>query len=191
MIRPVPTRSISAAIDFPSYTGSVTTPSRRAHRRIAAIVFSSGMPYVPACHSSSRTISESSSSRPSSIASAVKRAMRAICAHVCATVAEPSIPRTARSRFLGSEPRDHPRLGGAGHRADDDRVEEDAELALLLCHLVSPACETEPAERMIRGTRGNRVRLSAALPRPRQARPPSSFGPRCRSRTDRASRPRP
>ena len=51
----------------------------------------------------------------------------------------------------------------AGHRAHDDRVEEEAELALLLGHLVGPAREPEPAERVVRRAGGDRVRLSTAL----------------------------
>ena len=152
-----------AAIDLPSYTGSVSIPSRWAQRRMASIVFSSGIPYVPACHSSRSTISESSSSRPSSIASAVARAMRAICAHVCSTVAEASIPSTARSVSCGGEAGHHPRLCRSGYGADDDRVEREAELPLLLGDLVGPACEPEPTERVVGGAGRNCIRLAAAL----------------------------
>src|SRR5713101_459078 len=58
---------------------------------------------------------------------------------------------------------DHARLRRAGHRADDDRVEEDVELALLLHHLVRPARETVSAERMIRRACRNRIRLAAGF----------------------------
>ena len=121
------------------------------------------MPYVPACHSSRRTISSSASSRPSPIASAVRRAIRAICARVCSTVADPSMPRTRARPLLHGEAGDHPRLRRARDRADDDRVEEDAELALLLRDLVRPAGEAEPAERMVGRAGRDRVRLAARL----------------------------
>src|SRR5579885_536174 len=132
-MRPSPTRSISAAIDLPSYTGSVSIPSSRAQRRIASSVFASGTPYRPACHSSSSTISPSSSSRPSSIASAVRRAMRAICARVCSTVAEPSIPSTRRAR------RDRVgRSAGGAHRVErllPARPERDVEARVDEAHI--------------------------------------------------------
>ena len=50
----------------------------------------------------------------------------------------------------------------AGDGADDDGVEE-AELALLLGHLVGPASEAEPAERVVGGAGRNRIRLAARL----------------------------
>jgi len=48
-------------------------PSSRAQRRIASSVLSSGIPYLPACHSSSRMTSSSRISRSTPIASAVRR----------------------------------------------------------------------------------------------------------------------
>jgi hypothetical protein len=121
------------------------------------------MPYVPACHSSRRTISESSSSRLSPIASAVKRAMRAICSQVCATVAEPSIPRTARAPPPARRSRNYPGLRRAGDGADDHGVEEDAELLLLVGDLIRPARKPETAERMVGGAGRDRIRLASAL----------------------------
>jgi hypothetical protein len=50
---------------------------------------------------------------------------------------------------LQCEARDHARLRRAGHRAGDDRVEEDAEFLLLVCHLLRPAREPEPAQRVV------------------------------------------
>src|SRR5439155_21690210 len=64
--------------------------------------------------------------------------------------------------ILRREARDHTRLGRAGDRADDDRVEEAAELALLVGDLVRPAGEPEPAERMVGRAGRDRVRLPAA-----------------------------
>ena len=60
------------------------------------------------------------------------------------------------------EASDHARLGGARDRADHDRVEEDAKLALLLGDLERPAREPVPAERMVRGAGRDRVGLTAA-----------------------------
>ena len=50
-----------------------------------------------------------------------------------------------------------------------DRVEEDAELALLLLDLRRPAREAEAAERVVRGAGRDRVRLAAAPPRRRRS----------------------
>ena len=118
---------------------------------------------MPACHSSSRTISSSSRSRPRPIASAVR-------------AGDPGdlVPRLLDRRravdaehlplaLLGREAGDHPGMRRAGHGADDDRVEEDSELALLLGDLVGPAREAEPAERVVARARRDRVRLAAAL----------------------------
>ena len=65
--------------------------------------------------------------------------------------------------LLAGEAGDHPGLGRAGHRADDDRVEEDAQLGLLGRDLVGPAGEPVTAERMVGCARGDRVRLPARL----------------------------
>ena len=73
------------------------------------------------------------------------------------------MPSTVRVASPGREAGDHAGLRRAGHRADDDRVEEDAELALLLGHLAGPAREAEPAERMVGRAGRDRVRLAAAL----------------------------
>ena len=51
--------------------------------------------------------------------------------------------------FLKGEAGDHAGLGRAGNGADDDRVEEDAELALLRLHLHGPAREAVTAERVV------------------------------------------
>ena len=58
---------------------------------------------------------------------------------------------------------DHARLRAAGHRAHDDRVEIDAQLALLVGHLERPVGEPEAAERVVGRARGDRVRRAAAL----------------------------
>jgi hypothetical protein len=63
---------------------------------------------------------------------------------------------------MPGEARDHPRLRRAGDRADDDRVEEDAELRLLLGDLVCPAREAVAAEWMVGRAGRDRVRLAAA-----------------------------
>ena len=63
------------------------------------------------------------------------------------------MPRTSL-HVLRGEAGDHPGLRRAGHGADDDRVEEDAQLGLLLGDLVGPAGEAEPAERMVGGAGG-------------------------------------
>lgn len=97
----------------------------------------------------------------------MSRAIRVICSCVGPGFAEASTPMILRGRpaLLGErgEARDHAGLGGAGHRADDHGVEEDAERALLLGHLVGPVREAEPAERVVGGARRDRVRLAAAL----------------------------
>jgi len=49
-------------------------------------------------------------------------------------------------------------VGGAGHRADDDRIEEDAELPLLLRDLKGPVREAESTERVLRRTGRDAVR---------------------------------
>ena len=72
------------------------------------------------------------------------------------------MPITRRRPVLAGEPGDHPGLGRAGHAADDDRVEEDAELALLLLDLVGPVGEAETAERVVRGAGRDGVRRAAA-----------------------------
>ena len=69
----------------------------------------------------------------------------------------------APAAALEGEPGDHAGLRRAGDRADDDRVEEDAEIALLLRHLDRPAGEAEAAERMVGGAGRDRVRLAAGL----------------------------
>src|SRR5581483_5448205 len=56
---------------------------------------------------------------------------------------------------------DHARLRRAGDGADDDRVEEEAELRLLTCDLLRPARVAEPAQRVVGRPRGDRVRLAA------------------------------
>ena len=63
----------------------------------------------------------------------------------------------------GREAGDHARVRGPGHRADDDRVEEDAELLLLLGDLEGPVGETEPSERVLGSAGRDAVRRSAGL----------------------------
>ena len=58
---------------------------------------------------------------------------------------------------------DHAGMGGAGHRADDDRVKEDTKLLLLLRDLKSPVGETESSERMLRRTGRDAVRGAAGF----------------------------
>ncbi len=65
--------------------------------------------------------------------------------------------------MLRREPGDHSRLGRAGDGADDDRVEEDTELALLGGDLIGPARETETTERMVGASRRDCVRPAASL----------------------------
>ncbi len=64
--------------------------------------------------------------------------------------------------LLRGEPDHHPGLRAARDRAHDDGVEEDAQLPLLLGDLARPARVAEPAERVIRRARRDRVRLAAA-----------------------------
>ena len=66
--------------------------------------------------------------------------------------------------LLTGEAGDHPGMRGARHTADDDRVEEDAELGLLLGDLVGPASEPEPTELVVRCTGWDRVRSSTRAP---------------------------
>ena len=120
-------------------------------------------PHGPACHPSSRTIS-----------STAQLAAQADCLRGLTRDAGDLIPSLLDRRgavdpehlalgVLQREARDHARLGRAGHRARDHRVEGHAELRLLLSHLLRPAREPEPAQRMI-GTAGRDcVRLPAAL----------------------------
>src|SRR5690606_32571333 len=68
----------------------------------------------------------------------------------------------ARVGELG-ESGDHACLGAARDRADDDRVEEDAEFAFLGGHFVGPVGETETAERVVGGARRNGVRRAAGF----------------------------
>ena len=73
------------------------------------------------------------------------------------------MPMTRRGRAPApAKPAIIPACVRAGDRADDDRVEEDAELALLLLDLVRPAGEAEPAERMVGRAGRDRVRRAAA-----------------------------
>src|SRR4051794_823356 len=51
--------------------------------------------------------------------------------------------------LLPGEAGDHAGLRRAGHAADDDRVEEDAEFALLLLDLVGPLGEAEATEPVV------------------------------------------
>src|SRR5690606_6055560 len=72
-------------------------------------------------------------------------------------------PGTAARLLQRPEPGDHARLGGAGDRAHDHGVEEDARRPLLLGDLVCPPGEAEPAEGVVGGTGGDGVRLAARL----------------------------
>ena len=130
---------------------------------MASIVFASGMPYVPACHSSSRTIVVRAQ-----LASDTDRSGGAArdAQDLRARLLDRRRPVDAEHRarmFLRGEAGDHPRLRRAGHRADDDRVEEDAELTLLFRDLVRPPREAETAERMVGGAGRDRVWPPAAL----------------------------
>jgi hypothetical protein len=63
----------------------------------------------------------------------------------------------AALRILEREAGDHPGLRRAGHGADDDRVEEDAELGFLVGDLLRPACKAEAAERVVGRACRNRI----------------------------------
>ena len=99
---------------------------------------------------------------PSPIASAVRRAMRAICSHVCSTVAEPSIPSTARGRSWAAKPAIMPACVEPVTEQTTIVSKKTPSSPLLLRHLVRPAREAEAAERMVGGARGDRVRLAPA-----------------------------
>ena len=71
--------------------------------------------------------------------------------------------RPAAGLLERGEAGDHPGVRRAGDRADHDRVEEDAELLLLLGHLVGPVREAEPAEPVVGGAGRDGVRRTAAL----------------------------
>ena len=80
------------------------------------------------------------------------------------------MPSTRRGPVLAGEPGDHAGVGRAGDRADDDRVEEDAELApparsTSYAQFANPSppsgCSDAPA--------GIGVRRAAGLPRPRRS----------------------
>ena len=84
----------------------------------------------------------------------VLRAIRATWSRVFSIVADASMPRTLRGRpwvalVQGREAGDHAGMGGTGHRADDDRVEEDAQLLLLLRDLEGPVGEAESSQRVL------------------------------------------
>ncbi len=63
--------------------------------------------------------------------------------------------------FLPGEAHDHAGLRRAGHRAGDDRVEEEAELRFLGGHLAGPVGKPMAAERMVGGAGRDRVGLAA------------------------------
>ena len=65
---------------------------------------------------------------------------------------------------LAGETGDHPGVGGARDRADDDGVEEDAQFPFLLLHLVGPVGEAQPAQPVV-GPAG-RDRVGVCRPRP-------------------------
>ena len=68
---------------------------------------------------------------------------------------DPEHPALAPGEVLQrGEAGDHAGVGRAGHRADDDRVERDAERLLLLGELERPVREAEPAERVLGGAGG-------------------------------------
>ncbi len=73
----------------------------------------------------------------------------------------PVDPEHAPLLVLQRKAGDHPGLRRAGDRADDDRVEEDVELALLVGDLLGPPREPVAAERMVGRTGRDRVRLAA------------------------------
>ena len=73
------------------------------------------------------------------------------------------MPMTRRGRSWPAKPGDHAGVGRPGDGADDDRVEEDAELGLLLLHLLRPLREAEPAERVLRGAGRDAVRRAAGV----------------------------
>ena len=83
----------------------------------------------------------------------------------------PMTRRGARRVLQRGEAGDHAGVRGAGDRAHDDRVEEDAELLLLLGDLVRPVGEAEPAERVLGRAGRDRVRRAAGVLDVARARP--------------------
>src|SRR6266508_847300 len=70
---------------------------------------------------------------------------------------------TMGALLQGREAGDHARVGGAGHRAHDDRVEEDTELPLLLRDLEGPVGEAESTERVLGRTGRDAVGRAAGF----------------------------
>ena len=101
------------------------------------------------------------------------------------------MPITRRGRSWPAKPGDHAGVGGAGDRADDDRVEEDAELLLLLCDLIGPVGEAEAAELVVGGAGRDGVRLAAARPRRPRSPVPSCPEADVEAGSDPAGRRRP
>ena len=88
--------------------------------------------------------------------------MRATCSSVSLGLAERVDPDDAAAARLPREARDHPGLGAPGDGAHDDRVEENAELPLLLLDLLRPLREAETAQPVVRRAGRDGVRPSAA-----------------------------
>ena len=86
---------------------------------------------------------------------------------------------------------DHPGLRRARDGADDDRVEEHAELPLLLRDLHRPAGEAVAAQRMVRGARRDRVGRAARRPHVGQRLLPALLEADAEARPGRGGRPRP
>ena len=95
---------------------------------------------------------------------AVARAMRAICSQVCVGFGRGvDADRPFAVVVVLGEARDHAGLRAAGHRGDEDVVEDDAELGLLVLDLFGPPGEAESAEGMVRRARRDGVGLAAAV----------------------------
>ena len=89
--------------------------------------------------------------------------MRAIWSQVCSHRCRAVDAEHGALALLAREAGDHAGLRRPGHRAHDDRVEEESERGLLVGDLAGPACEPVAAERVVGGAGRDRVRLAAAL----------------------------
>src|SRR3954447_25517024 len=148
-------------------------PSSSPVSRIASMVDWTGIPYRSPAQPSSRVNSSSRRARRRPMSAAVCRAILSTWARVSAGGGRGVDADHAARAILVSEAGDHARVGGAGDRADHDRVEEDAELGLLLGDLARPVGEPEDAEAVlgragrdaVRPAAGRAHVLQRALPR--------------------------
>ena len=117
---------------------------------------------MPAWYRSSRTSSSRRSSRPTSISVGGRLRDPRHLLERLARLRRAVDPDHAARPLLRGEAGRHPRLGRSRHRADDHGVEEDAELLLLLGHLLRPARVAEAAQRVVGRAGRDRVWLAAA-----------------------------